>query len=197
MSCIWCLNITFVTFFIEKHISIKDWVSMTWWESYLGEVASLHGVWRFLSGMWLILMWPVWKQHGPQASTWPQVVSQTMIFIVHTTARGHVDVHGPHYPQRPCWCLWSWLPQETVLISVLSATTRGLVDLCSVVCATAGGYVDLWGLCRCQRPWWGPRSTLPLGIMLRSKNHAVAMMMSVVPDATSLAKNTKKINFNS
>lgn len=103
-------------------------------------------------------MWPVWKQHGPQASIWPQVVSQPMIFIVHTTARGHVDVHGPRYHQRPCWCLWSWLPQETVLISVVSATTRGLVDLCSLCYS--------WRLC-----WLVRLVPLP-ETMMRSKVHA-------------------------
>lgn len=76
---------------------------------------------------------------------------------VHSTAGGHIGVHGPCYNQRPNWCLWSVLPpgdKAGVCGSYSHQRTRGhlwimlpsVAMLMYVVCAPAGGYVDVRAL---------------------------------------------------
>lgn len=50
------------------------------------------------------------------------------------TTQGHADDHGLCYHLKPCWCLWSILPLESVLRSVTLANTGGQVDVCILSC---------------------------------------------------------------
>lgn len=76
------------------------------------------------------------------------------------------DPHGPCWPRRPCWYLWSVLQLRHMLVSMVHAASRRLCqDLRSlwvfVVCAAFGGLVNVCGLCFCQRPGGCMCSILP------------------------------------
>lgn len=64
-----------------------------------------------------------------------------LISVVHTTGGGHVDVHGPCCHLKPCWYLWTGLPPEAMLMSVVYAVTK--IMLIFVDHAATEGQVDV------------------------------------------------------
>ena len=70
-----------------------------------------------------------------------------VISVIHATGGEHVDVHGPCCHLKPYWCLWTGLPPETMLMSVVHAVTKTML-----IFADAEGQVDIHDLYYCWRP---------------------------------------------
>lgn len=96
---------------------------------------------------------------------------------------GDLDVLCYHW--RPGRCLWSLLPPEAMLMSVICAPLEGHVDVCGLslrdvmmvmACAVAEGNVDVCGLCYHQKTCGSPWSVLPLTVMFRKTSSAVVLM---------------------
>lgn len=77
--------------------------------------------------------------------------------IVYYISRNHIYIEKLIHL---CWCSWSVMPPETMLVSV--------------VCAPTGGHTEVSDLYCHQRPYGGPWSTLMLEVMWMSVVSAVA-----------------------
>lgn len=74
----------------------------------------------------------------------------------------HVDINDHSSHRRSCWCMWSQILPETVLMSVIDATSGAMLR--SVSCVAARGYVNVCSPSCCQRPWWSPWSVILLRV---------------------------------